>query len=79
MYYRQCCFSDKSNNFESITVAENEWIISDDIKVANIFNNYFSNPVENLKLKVTKNLVNCSCQSEDSIFKPFSNFKVTQV
>ena len=64
MYYRYCCFSDKSNNFESITLAENEWIISDDIKVANIFNNCFSNPVENLKLKVTKNLVNCSCQSE---------------
>ena len=51
-------FSDKSNNFESITLVENDNIVSDDNEVANIFNEDFSNPVEDLNLNIPENLVN---------------------
>ena len=51
-------FSDKSNNFESITLVENYNIVSDDNEVANIFNEDFSNPVEDLNLNIPENLVN---------------------
>ena len=40
---------DKSNNSQSLTLVENDWIVSDDIKVANIFNYYFSKLVENVR------------------------------
>ena len=45
---------DKSNNSQSLTLVENDWIVSDDIKVANIFNYYFSKLVENAKSKAPK-------------------------
>ena len=51
-------FSDKSNNFESITLVENDNIVSDDNEVANIFNEDFSNLVEDLNLNIPENLVN---------------------
>ena len=51
-------FSDKSNNFESITLVENDSIVSDDNEVANIFNEDFSNLVEDLNLNIPENLVN---------------------
>ena len=60
-------FSDKSNNFESIPLEENDSIISDDNEAANIFNEYFSNLVEGLKHHVPENLVNHYCKGEDPI------------
>ena len=51
-------FSDKSNNFESITLVENYNIVSDDNEVANIFNEDFSNLVEDLNLNIPENLIN---------------------
>ena len=51
-------FSDKSNNFESITLVENDSTVSDDNEVANIFNEDFSNLVEDLNLNVPENLIN---------------------
>ena len=51
-------FSDKSNNFESITLVENDSIVSDDNEVANIFNEDFSNLVEDLNLNIPENLIN---------------------
>ena len=51
-------FSDRSNNFESITLVENDNIVSDDNEVANIFNEDFSNLVEDLNLNIPENLVN---------------------
>ena len=51
-------FSDKSNNFESITLVENDNIVSDDNEVANIFNEDFSNLVEDLNLNIPENLIN---------------------
>ena len=60
-------FSDKSNNVESITLVENDSIVSDDNEVANIFNEYFSNLVEALELHVPENLVNHYCKGKDPI------------
>ena len=60
-------FSDKSNNFESITLVENDSIVSNDNEVANIFNEYFSNLVEGLNLHVAENLINHYCKGEDPI------------
>ena len=60
-------FSDKSNNFESINLVENNSIIADDNEVANIFNEYFSNLVEGLNLHFPENLINHYCIGEDPI------------
>ena len=60
-------FSDKSNNFESITLVQNASIVSDENEVANIFNEYFGNLAEDLNLHVPENLVNHYCKDEDPI------------
>ena len=60
-------FFDKSNNFESITLVQNDSIVSNDNEVANIFNEYFSNLVEGLNLHAPENLVNHYCKGEDPI------------
>ena len=57
--------SDKSNNFESIALVENDSIVSDDNEVANIFNEYFSNLVKGLNLHAPENLVNHYCKGKD--------------
>lgn len=53
----------------------NDWNVSDNIKMINIFNGYFSNLAEKLKLQIPENLVNCSCQSEDPIFKVICKYQ----
>ena len=58
-------FSDKSGNFESIALLKNDSIASDDNEVANIFNKYFSNLLEDLNLHVPVNLVNHYRKGED--------------
>ena len=50
-------------------MVENNRVVSDGIKLPNIFNGYFSNFAENLKLQELENLVKRCCQSEDPIFK----------
>ena len=60
-------FSDKTNNFESITLVDNNSIVSDNNEVANIFNKYFNNLVEGLNLHVPENLLNLNCKGEDPI------------
>ena len=58
-------FSNNSNNFEYMTLVENDSIVPDDNEVANIFNEYFSNLVDGLNLHVPENLVNRYCKGED--------------
>ena len=60
-------FSDKSNNFEIITLVEDDSIASDGNKVANIFNEYFNNLLEDLNLNVPENLVNHYCKGEGPV------------
>ena len=49
-------FSNKSNNFENISLIEKGKLLSDDFEIAETFNNYFQNLVPNLDLKVPTNL-----------------------
>ena len=41
----------KNKSREKITLVKNEETIPDDVEVANILNNYFSNVVKNLKIQ----------------------------
>ena len=67
--------TDKSNNVQSIALVENDWIVSDNIKVANIFHYYLSNLVKNLNFQVPENLMNCFRQSEDPVFKAILKYQ----
>ena len=56
-------FSDKSNNFENISLIENGNLLTDGFEIAEIFNKYFQNLVHNLVLKVPRNLL---CQTPEN-------------
>ena len=56
-------YSDKSNNFESITLTENGNLLTDDFKFAETFNKYFQNLMPNLDLKVPSTLL---CQTPEN-------------
>ena len=51
-------FSNKSNNFENISLIEKGKLLSDDFEIAETFNKYFQNfqKVPNLDIKVPTNL-----------------------
>ena len=49
-------FSDKSNNFENISLIENGNLLTDDFEIAETFNKYFQNLVPKLNLKVASKL-----------------------
>ena len=51
------CFSDKSNNFENISLIENGNLLTYDFAIAQTFNKYFQNFVSNLDLKVPSKLL----------------------
>ena len=67
-------FSDKSNRSKSITLIDGENIISNEKKVAETMNSFFSNAVKNLKIKGFKpdDVVN---EDLDNISKIISKFK----
>ena len=56
-------FSDKSNNFENISLIEKGNLLTDDFEIAETFNKYFQNLVPNLDLKVPSNLL---CQTPEN-------------
>ena len=64
-------FSDKSLSNENINLVDNNQIISDDICVAEIFNNFFSNAVKNLDItidpSVIRNTENIICPIECAV------------
>ena len=45
-------FSDKSSHFEKESLIEQDTVIANDSKIAEIFNDYFSNIVSDLGLKI---------------------------
>ena len=49
-------FSDNAISVDNITLIENDDIISEDEKVAEVFNSFFSNAVKNLNIKYYENL-----------------------
>ena len=56
-------FSDKSNNFENISLIENGNLLTDDFEIAETFNKYFQNLVPNLALKIPSKLL---CQTPEN-------------
>ena len=50
-------FSDKSINFENISLIEKGNLLTDDFEIAETFNKYFQNLVPNLDLKVPSKLL----------------------
>ena len=45
------CLTDKTLKGEKITLIENEKVVSDEIELVKIFNEYFSNTVPNLNIQ----------------------------
>ena len=56
-------FSDKSNNFENISLIEKGNLLTDDFEIAETFNKFFQNLVPNLNLKVRSKLL---CQAPEN-------------
>ena len=53
-------FSDKNHSTESVTLIDDNKIISSDIQIANAFNDFFSNTVKNLNVMIDPDfLSNC--------------------
>ena len=50
-------FSDKSNNFENISLIENDNLLTDDFEIAETFSKHSQNLVPNLDLKVPTKLL----------------------
>ena len=63
------CFSDKINSNEVITLVEKGEVIINNGKVANVFNNYFSNIVDLLEIPENFEITNMSNHIEDNVEK----------
>ena len=48
------CFSNKGLSTDNIMLVENNEIVRDEAKLANIMNNYFTNTTTRLKLQLSK-------------------------
>ena len=68
-------FSDKSNNFENISVIENGKLLTNDFEIAETFNKYFLNFVPNLDLKVPNNLLCQIRENGDKVLAAISKFQ----
>lgn len=69
------CFSDKSNNFENLTVVENEKVTSDEKELSEVFNKYFDVLLCNLNLKVPENLLSLLRNFDGPIFRAISKYQ----
>ena len=60
---KSCFLSNKSNNFENVSLIENSNLLPDDFEIAETFNKYFQNLVPNLDLIVPSTLL---CQTQEN-------------
>ena len=60
-------FSNKSKASNKITLSENEKLITNDQKSAEVFNNYFNSIVEELNIPIDQNLLNDASLFDDPI------------
>ena len=67
-------FSDKKPRISNITLSEGNEIISNPATCAEIFNNFFSDVVENLDIDRTLH-VDCLINSDDSVENAIKNFE----
>ena len=68
-------FSDKSNNFENISLIENANLLTDDFEIAKTFNRYFQNLVPNLDLKLPNNLLCQAPENGDEVLAAISKYQ----
>ena len=72
-------FSDNLSSFEKIYVIEKDRVITDDREIAEIYNQYFSNRVPDLGIKVTDALTLHSPKVNGSILKAISKYQHTKI
>ena len=58
-----------------ITLSENEKLITNDQKTAEVFNNYFNSIVEELNIPIDQNLLNDASLFDDPIIAAILNYK----
>ena len=68
-------FSNKSKASNKITLSENEKLIINDQKCAEVFNNYFSNIVEELNIPIDQNLLNDASLFDDPVIAAIHKYK----
>ena len=68
-------FSDKKPSNEGITLFDNNDIISDDSKIAETFNIFFTNAVKNLNISIAPALPSNADHVEDAINKANEKYK----
>ena len=68
-------FSEKYFNRENVTLDENNEIIEDDAKIAEIFNIFFSNAIKDLNIEFDQNILNNVEHIEDPIFKAIKKYE----
>ena len=67
-------FSEKVTTSESITLIENEDICRDDGNVAQIFNTFFSNVVNNLNIDRNDGIMNANIDEPDPVLKAIKKY-----
>ena len=68
-------FSNKSKASNKITLSENEKLITNDQKCAEVFNNYFNSIVEELNIPIDQNLLNDASLFDDPIIAAVRKYK----
>ena len=68
-------FSDKSNNFENISLIENGKLLTDDFENAETFKKYLKNLVPNLDLQVPNNLLCQTPKNGDEVLAAISKYQ----
>ena len=68
-------FSNKSKASNKITLSENEKLITNDQKSAEVFNNYFNSIVEKLNIQIDQNLLNDASLFDDPIIAAIHKYK----
>ena len=68
-------FSNKSKASNKITSSENEKLIINDQKYAEVFNNYFNRIVEELNIPIDQNLLNDASLFNDPIIAAVQKHK----
>ena len=61
--------SNKCRFFENITLGKGDDTITDNAKVADIFNDFFSNVVKNLKITINENIISDTNGIDDPVLK----------
>ena len=73
--YVKPAFSEKSTKTDKITLIENNEILSEDNKISEIFNTYFSNLVSNLNITIDKNLLSEEAGINDLILSTIKKYE----